>query len=141
MPQIKRRSFGIVPVAFDTNGMPIFLLLRAYGKWDFPKGGADPEEGPLIAALREMREETGIQDAVFEWGQLSMDTTIYATDKIATYFVARVEKKKIVLPISAELGHPEHDEYCWASANEARTLLSARLIPILDWAKGLLAKQ
>lgn len=70
-----------------------------------------------------------------------MDTTIYATDKIATYFVARVEKKKIVLPISAELGHPEHDEYCWASANEARTLLSARLIPILDWAKGLLAKQ
>ena len=59
---------------------------------------------------------------------------MYARDKVASYYLAGVEKQEITLPFSDELGRPEHEEYRWVSATEARLLLSAWLIPILEWA-------
>jgi len=35
--------------------------------------------------------------------------------------------------VNAELGRPEHDEFRWLPYQEARALLSPRLIPILEW--------
>lgn len=134
MPAIRKRSFGIIPIAIGLDGSPLFLVLRAYAHWDFPKGGADEGETPLQAARREMLEETGIGEFTLAWGEVSMDTEIYASGKIATYFPARVTKQEITLPLSAELGRPEHDEYRWASFEEARTLLPPRLQPLLAWA-------
>jgi 8-oxo-dGTP pyrophosphatase MutT (NUDIX family) len=134
MATVKKRSFGIVPVASERDGSLHFLILRAYKNWDFPKGGANEGEAPLAAGIREMNEETGIQQFDFEWGEKSMDTEIYAGGKVASYFVARVDMQELILPVSAELGRPEHDEYRWVSYAEARDLLSPRLIPILDWA-------
>jgi 8-oxo-dGTP pyrophosphatase MutT (NUDIX family) len=138
MATIKRRSYGVIPVAFEQDGSPLLLVLRAYQNWDFPKGGADDGETPLNAAKREMIEETGIQEIQLRWGEFSMDTEIYSGGKVATYYIASVEKQEITLPISEELGKPEHDEYRWVSAEEARALLPQRLIPILDWAIGLI---
>jgi 8-oxo-dGTP pyrophosphatase MutT (NUDIX family) len=140
MPAIQKRSFGIIPVAFEQDGSPVFLILRAYKNWDFPKGGAEVGEGPLEVARREMIEETGIQKFTLDWGEVSMDTEVYAAGKVATYYPARVERQQLALPVSAELGRPEHDEYRWVSYDEARSLLPLRLIPILDWAKGLAAR-
>lgn len=134
MNSVKRRSFGVIPVSPADNGETFFLILRSFKNWDFPKGGADGEETPLEAALREMKEETGIQTVTMPWGTMAMDTEIYARDKVVSYFLARVEKQEITLPVSAELGHPEHDEYRWVTAEEARLLLPARLLPILQWA-------
>ncbi len=137
MPVIRKRSFGIIPIAIERDGSPLFLILRAYAHWDFPKGAADEGETPLQAAQREMIEETGIREFTLAWGEVSMDTEIYASGKVVTYFPARVKKQKITLPVSAELGRPEHNEYRWASLEEARALLPPRLIPVLEWAKGL----
>ena len=137
MATVKRRSFGIVPVALKPDGTLIFLILRAYKNWDFPKGGADDGETPLEAAKREMKEETGIQQFTLPWGEASKETEIYAGGKVASYYLAKVEKQEITLPISAELGRPEHDEYIWATPDEVRVLLPLRLIPILDWAIGV----
>ena len=134
MSTVKKRSFGIVPIALEPDGSLAFLMLRAFRNWDFPKGGADEGESPLAAATREMEEETGIGNTALEWGEVSMDTEPYAGGKVATYFLARIQKQEITLPISAELGCPEHDEYRWADSTEARSLLPLRLIPILDWA-------
>jgi len=124
----------MVPVAIESNGTIAFLVLRAYKNWDFPKGGADDGETPLAAAIREIEEETGIQKFSLDWGEIAMDTEIYAGGKVATYYLAQVQKHDITLPVSTELERPEHDEYRWASSAEARTLLSHRLVPILDWA-------
>ncbi len=137
MPEIRRRSFGIIPMAFEADGSLQFLILRAYRNWDFPKGAAEAGETALQAARREMLEETGIADIALAWGEVSMDTGIYSSDKVATYYPARVEKQTITLPVSAELGRPEHDEYRWVSYDEARAMLPPRLIPVLEWAKGL----
>ncbi len=134
---IRKRSFGIIPIAIERDGSPLFLILRAYAHWDFPKGGADAGETPLQAAQREMVEETGIREFTLAWGEVSMDTEIYASGKVVTYFPARVAKQEITLPVSAELGRPEHDEYRWVSFEEAHALLPPRLIPVLVWARGL----
>src|SRR6185437_12923385 len=45
----------------QTPGGPVFLLLD-YGKhWDYAKGHLEEGESPWQAAVRELREETGIR--------------------------------------------------------------------------------
>ncbi|HYA66692.1 MAG TPA: NUDIX domain-containing protein [Burkholderiaceae bacterium] len=133
MPTIKKRSYGMVPVAIDSEGDRRFLILRAFRNWDFPKGAAERAETPLMAAAREMREETGISDFELPYGEICKDTEAYAGGKVATFFIAKVRQEKLTLPISEELGRPEHNEYRWATAQEARELLPVRLVAILDW--------
>jgi 8-oxo-dGTP pyrophosphatase MutT (NUDIX family) len=42
-------------------GVPLFLLIRdSYGNWGFPKGHLERGESAEDAALREVREETGL---------------------------------------------------------------------------------
>jgi len=130
---IKHRSAGIVVVR-QQNGEWRFLILRAYRNWDFPKGLIEPGEQPLAAAQRETQEETELTDLNFHWGTASNDTEMYGDHKVASYYLAETGQERIVLPVSPELGHPEHNEFRWASCAEAKTLLPPRLQPILDWA-------
>ena len=111
-----------------------FLLLRAYRNWDFPKGMVEAGEDPLAAARREVREETLIEDLEFNWGELYQETGPYGKRKIARYYVAATGTEKITLPVSPELGRPEHDEWRWVDRDTALALVSARLQPIVNWA-------
>jgi 8-oxo-dGTP pyrophosphatase MutT (NUDIX family) len=44
-------------------GQPVFLLIRdSYRNWGFPKGHLEVGEQPAAAALREVKEETGLSD-------------------------------------------------------------------------------
>jgi len=54
----KRRSAG--GVLFDKDGN-IVLVQEIDGSWSLPKGGIDEGESPLDAAIREIKEETGIR--------------------------------------------------------------------------------
>lgn len=47
-------------LVFNPSGEGLFIFRR--GKWDLPKGKIDPGETPLEAALREVREETGLEN-------------------------------------------------------------------------------
>ncbi|MDB4880976.1 MAG: hypothetical protein JWL60_2422 [Gemmatimonadetes bacterium] len=45
------------------SGTPLFLLIRdSYANWGFPKGHLEAGERADEAALREVREETGLRD-------------------------------------------------------------------------------
>lgn len=47
---------------FVTNADGKMLVFYRRGSWDMPKGKIDPGESPEEAALREVREETGLQN-------------------------------------------------------------------------------
>jgi 8-oxo-dGTP pyrophosphatase MutT (NUDIX family) len=127
-------SAGVVVVRREKAGWRP-LLLRAWHNWDFPKGMLEPNEVPLDAAIRETAEESSITDLVFRWGEVFCETAPYGQGKIARYYLAETERENITLPISPELGHPEHDEWRWVSFDEAEKLLPLRLQPILEWVR------
>jgi bis(5'-nucleosidyl)-tetraphosphatase len=126
-------SAGVVVVRREGDVWK-YLLLRAYNYWDFSKGIVEAGEDPLEAACREVEEETGLRELTFRWGHGFSETEPYGQGKIARYYVAETRQETIILPVSPELGHPEHHEYRWASYQEARGLVVPRVARILDWA-------
>jgi 8-oxo-dGTP pyrophosphatase MutT (NUDIX family) len=81
-------------------------MLRAYRNWDFPKGVVEPAEEPLAAAIREVQEETLIDELQFNWGEVYRETAPYSHKK----------------------------EWRWVTFEEGLALCSPRLDPIMRWA-------
>ena len=113
-------------------------MLRAYRNWDFPKGMVEAGEDPLAAARREVREETLIEDLEFEWGEVYKETEPYGKRKVARYYVAATRTEEVSLPVSPELGRPEHDEWRWVDRDTALSLASGRLQTIVRWASQVI---
>lgn len=132
-------SAGIVPVRI-IGGEPRLLVLRCFNYWDFPKGEIEPGEVALAAAQREFSEETGLGTATFPWGHDYIETERYGRGKVARYFIAMAPDGVVTLPISPELGEPEHHEYRWATREDAARLFNARLRRVLGWASAYLSK-
>jgi len=131
------RAAGAVVFRRSDRGIRL-LLLRAYKNWDFPKGLLEPGENELDAAKREVREETGLAELDYPFGEEFKETLPYVGNKVARYYLAETGAEKIELPVSPELGRPEHHEYRWMSFDEAEDLLPPRLAIVLDWAKRTL---
>ena len=127
-------SAGVVVVR-RVDGDFRYLLLRAYRYWDFPKGLVEPGESPLAAAVREVAEETTLTGLNFRWGEDCVETPPYGPGKIARYYLAESTRGEVGLPVSAELGRPEHDEFRWLAYAEARALLNERVGRVLEWAR------
>ena len=132
-----RLSAGVVVVRPDGDEW-LFLLLRAFRYWDFPKGMLEPGETPMQAALREVTEETTLTGLKFFLGEQFTETGPYSHGKTARYYLAVSDVGLVSLPVNPELGRAEHNEYRWMPAREARSLLSPRVLVVLDWAETLL---
>ena len=115
------------------------LLLRAFAYWDFPKGRIESDEAPLAAAIREVAEETGLVGLVFRWGEAFRETAPYSGGKVARYYLAESPAGDVHLPVSAELGRPEHDEFRWVGFAAAKRLAAPRIRDIAEWAEGIVA--
>jgi 8-oxo-dGTP pyrophosphatase MutT (NUDIX family) len=135
------RSAGVV-IARKEDGAWKLLFLRAYRNWDFPKGISEEGEAPLQTACREVREETGIKDLVFHWGEAYKETEPYGSPrKIARYYIAETKRPEVRLLIDPGLGRPEHHEFRWFSLEEIEKLAPERLRPIVAWAARLLSDE
>jgi 8-oxo-(d)GTP phosphatase len=83
------RASGAVVWRPGCDGPLVALIHRPrYDDWSFPKGKRDPGEHPLLTAVREVREETGIT----VWLGRRLESTSYLSEgrpKRVDYWVAR----------------------------------------------------
>ena len=133
----EKLSCGVVLARRTSEGW-VTLMLRAYHHWDFPKGIVEDGEEPLQAAIRELREETGIEETEFEWGDRHMETGPYSRGKTARYYLASTEQEDVVLGPSPETGEPEHHEWRWVSFDHAHDLGSPRVREVVRWARQII---
>lgn len=139
-PKIKTLSAGAIIVRRQAEEIH-YLLLRAYNYWDFPKGIVESAEDPLATAIREAEEETTLTNLNFRWGHDYRETEPYRHGKVARYYLAESNEGDVSLPVSPELGRPEHHEFRWLDYKSARELLVPRVQPILDWAHSLITAE
>jgi len=133
----EKLSCGVVLARRTSDGW-MTLMLRAYHHWDFPKGIVEAGEEPMQAATRELQEETGIDEAEFEWGERHMETGPYSHGKTARYYLASTEQVDVVLGPSPETGEPEHHEWRWVTFDEAHDLASPRVREVVRWARQII---
>ena len=132
---MEKLSAGMVIFRHENRGR-LYLLLRAYRNWDFPKGEVEESEDPFDTARREVREETGITDLYFPRGRIFKETEPYRNGrKVARYYLAETTETEVRFSINPEIGRPEHHEYRWLNAAGARALAPPRLQSILTWAE------
>jgi bis(5'-nucleosidyl)-tetraphosphatase len=136
MPE-KTLSAGVVVVRQERGEWRV-LLLRAYNYWDCPKGLVEPGETPLATARREVREETGLEELEHRWGEVFVETEPYSKNKVARYYLAVSRQGDVKLPVSEELGRPEHHEFRWLGFEDARQRVVPRIAMVLDWARKIL---
>ena len=135
-----RRSAGVAVVRRGPREW-LFLMLRAYRNWDFPKGLVERDEPPLAAACREVAEETGITDLRFAWGEVFYETPAYAGGKIARYYLAETSTEHAVLSVQPSLGRPEHHEWRWLTLDQARSLAVPRIQRVVEWAAEIIVSR
>ena len=85
----KSRAVGILPI--DDNGYTWLVKQSRYTlneyTWEIPEGGAPLDEPPLMAAQRELREETGLSAKSWEpWLRLHLSNSV--TDEEAIVYLA-----------------------------------------------------
>ncbi|GAA4561315.1 NUDIX hydrolase [Planotetraspora kaengkrachanensis] len=121
------RAAGAVVWRGDEADPEVALVHRPkYDDWSFPKGKLKPGEHVIVAALREVREETGL-DVVF--GR-PLPPSHYLKDgrlKRVDYWAARVVGVAEEFPYGDEV-----DEVVWLPLDEARRRLT------YEWDAGLL---
>lgn len=129
---------GIVVIRFF-GAEPRLLGLRAYGRFDVPKGRIEGEESPLTAALRETEEEAGPMDLGFRWGDASMtlQNLNRARPKRVQLFIAETGDDPQIRanPVTGEF---EHHGYAWLALEDAGTMLYTYLRPIVPWVRSIL---
>ena len=130
-------SCGVV-LARSTDEGWMTLMLRAYHHWDFPKGLREQGEESLEAALREVCEETSIEELEFDWGDRYVETGPYSRGKTARYYLARTEQESVVMGPSPVTGQPEHHEWRWVSFDEAHDLASPRVRTVVTWSRQII---
>lgn len=116
-PVGKPRAFG--GVVIDPSGR---ILLREvaghYGGyvWSFAKGRPDPGESPRETALREVREEMGVDARIL----LPMPGTFRGTTTRTHFFLMNVDPREVDLDMRSR----ETARLCWVLPDEARSLIA-----------------
>ncbi|MFG3439180.1 NUDIX domain-containing protein [Nonomuraea sp. NPDC047897] len=124
------RAAGAVVWRGDPSAPEVAVVHRPrYGDWTFPKGKLESGEHPIAAAVREVREETGLSVTLGR----ALPSVHYQSQggtKRVDYWAARVAGE---VP-DAFVPNEEVDELRWVPLDEAGSLLSYRWDGVLPGA-------
>ncbi len=119
----KQISAGIIIYRREKNDIKFLLLYHGGRYWNFAKGKLEETERSFEAAIREVKEETGIEknDLIFKNYFKVNDRYIFTVDKqkifkVVIYYLAESRKKEIKIS-------DEHQGFAWLPYEEARRLL------------------
>jgi 8-oxo-dGTP pyrophosphatase MutT (NUDIX family) len=111
-------SFGIIPFR-EVDGIREYLLIfQKEGHWAFPKGHKENDETDIEAALRECREEVGIDKVEL----IEADPII---DRYQFFFNGQTIHRKVslylgrVLEDTVTIQKEEINDYAWLPYKEA----------------------
>lgn len=111
-------SAGII-IYYQGEDQPEYLLLQyAAGHWDFAKGHLEKGETSEQAALRELKEETGLTSSIMPGFQESFSYWLTDRDtgervhKTVTFFVGQSTQKEVTVSC-------EHQGYIWLGYHAA----------------------
>jgi len=109
----KEKSCGLVVFTKHKEGNKFLVLHHPEGHWDFSKGNVEKNEKEEQAALRELKEETGIDDVEFIDGFRETINYYYKHEndtifKEVTFFLARSNTEHVKLS-------SEHIGYAWVN--------------------------
>lgn len=120
-------SAGIIIYRKTKDGFKFLILYHGRNYWNFPKGKIESEEKSWQAAIREIREETGLNridlkiDNIFKayekfafWRRLA-DKNVKVF-KIVIFYLAETRKRTVNIS-------EEHDGYGWFTYKEALEIL------------------
>lgn len=119
------------------EGGAVLLLRRAVspglGAWDLPAGYLDPGESPEEAALRETREEAGLD---VELLRLVGVYTSREANAVSSVYLAR--QRDVAQPVRLDA---ESSDHVWVTRREAAEWLPQMAFPamaaaVADWAAG-----
>lgn len=101
----------------NTPGGRMYLLLQNAGRWDFPKGGVEKGESELQTVLREVQEETGLNDIKIVPGFRKVIEYFYRRDgknvhKQVVYLLASTSSESVKISF-------EHQGYAWFPYQDA----------------------
>jgi|SRR5436190_14939745 len=134
-----RRVAGRVEVLLGHPGGPLWAR-KDEQAWSIPKGECDPDEPPLLAARRELTEETG---AVLEGEPVALVPVKQPSGKIVHAFaveqdfdLARFHPGTFTMEWPPRSGkvreYPELDRVAWMGLEEARVKIQRGQGPLLD---------
>lgn len=138
---IREISAGFIIYRRTRDGIRYLLLYHGGNYWNFPKGKIEAGERSFRAALRELKEETGLNktDLVFREYFRTTDKYIFFCGKerifkIVIFYLAESKRGDI------KLSH-EHDGYGWfLHRDAARMIRFKNLRGILKQANDLLTQ-
>jgi len=114
---MEERSAGAILFQDGASGRRFLLLRYPAGHWDFPKGNIERGESEGQTVLREVREETGLDDVKLLDGFRMKIEYFYrrrgeSVHKEVVFLLGETKKEDVKLSF-------EHREYRWLNFSEA----------------------
>jgi 8-oxo-dGTP pyrophosphatase MutT (NUDIX family) len=114
---IVERSAGVIVYREDLFGSRAYLLLDYGRHWDFSKGHVETGESDRAAALRELREETGLDAVILRDGFAREISYVFrerrrVIRKTVVFFLGQTTDEHVTLS-------DEHAAFCWLELDEA----------------------